>query len=101
MPPIEDKLAALLAYVAADGRICPMPDVWHAFWESLPSTKDTAGAYIPGLPLILTGWHLTSNADKQERLREQIEYAATNGVLDQADGFLRGIAIEQWKLRGQ
>jgi hypothetical protein len=85
------KLVALLAYVRADGRVCPIPAAWDRFWKLLPREE---GKEAP-VPLILGAWH-TDAAEKCEVLRGQIEYAAREGVLDTADAFLRGLKPEDW-----
>jgi len=37
----SEKLAALLAYVQADGRICPQPQRWNELWEMLSDMSQT------------------------------------------------------------
>jgi hypothetical protein len=78
----SEKLAALLAYVQADGRICPQPQRWNELWEMLPDRKQKpSGGWSPPPPLILAAWWHTTGLEKMLRLREHIEYAASNGLL--------------------
>jgi hypothetical protein len=91
-----DNLANLLAYARAEGRICPQPQEWNALWEMLPRKQRVGGGWKLPLPLILGAWWHTSAMEKQLRLREHIEYAAAEGVIDAADSYLRGLSPAQW-----
>jgi len=92
----SEKLAGLLAYIQADGRVCPQPDRWKDLWEMLPAKERVGGGWNPSLPLILGAWWHTSAIEKQLRLREHVEYAAQHGVLDSVDSFLRRLTPEDW-----
>ena len=50
----------------------------------------------PGLPLILGGWHYSSDLMKMSRFQEHVEWAASQGVLAEVDAFLRGLPEEEW-----
>jgi len=93
---MEEKLKALLEYVKADGRVCPMPDYWNQLWELLPDKKRVGMSWEPPLPLILAAWWDTPLLAKTLRLDEHIRYAAEHGALDQVDTYLRGLTPEQW-----
>jgi hypothetical protein len=92
----SEKLASLLAYVHADARVCPQPPRWKDLSEMLAAKERAGGGWKPGLPLILGAWWQTSAIEKQLRLREHIDYAATHGLLDSADSLLRGLTPEEW-----
>ncbi len=96
MAEANDKLAKLLDFVQAEGRICPMPHEWTTLWDMLPDRKQVGSGWEPPAPLILSGWWYTSHLEKVIRLREHIEYAASHGVLDRVDRFLRGLSPEKW-----
>lgn len=61
----------LINYVSSQNRVCPTPQKWSAIFkiirDELPPNKLN--------PLILAAWHDASNAEKLERLIEQIEFA--------------------------
>lgn len=97
MDPTE-QLVALLNYVRADGRICPQPMCWNDLWELLPDRKrtDMDWGWDPPLPLILAGWWASSDLQKSARLKEHIEYAASHGVLDSVEVYLRGLLESDW-----
>lgn len=100
MKETNDKLADLLAYVQADGRICPEPGKWHELWEMLPHKRRVGHGWNPPLPLILAAWDHTTGLEKMLRLKDHIEYAAENGVLDEIDRFLRGLSHDDWHTVG-
>ncbi|MBP6177424.1 MAG: hypothetical protein KA473_08310 [Anaerolineales bacterium] len=93
---MNEKLEALLEYVKADGRICPMPDYWNQLWEMLPDKKRVGVSWEPSLPLILAAWWDTPYLAKILRFHEHIHYAAEHGVLDDVDTYLRSLTKEQW-----
>jgi hypothetical protein len=68
---MSNKKKQLLTYASSGGRVCPNPDEWMAL-------SDIIGMNAPGkrlVPLILAGWAFSSDADKRDRVMEQIEYA--------------------------
>jgi hypothetical protein len=93
---MEEKLKALLEYVKAEGRVCPMPDYWNQLWKMLPDKKRVGMGWEPPPPLILGAWWDTPLLAKTLRLDEHIHYAAEHGVLDRVDDYLRGLTAEQW-----
>lgn len=63
----------------------------------LPGRHGVGSGWDPPLPLILGAWHDTTGLEKMLRLREHIEYAASNGALDAVDRFLRGLEDVEWQ----
>lgn len=88
----KEKLSSLLSYVSEDGRICPQPVYWNILYNMLPN------AVQAGLspPLILGAWNIAPGLLKIDRLRQHIEYAAENGVLDLVDQYIRSLNRKQW-----
>lgn len=93
---MAEKLEALLEYVKADDRICPMPAHWDRLWEMLPDKKRVGREWIPPLPLTLTVWWETPLMAKILRLDKHIRYAAEHGALDEVNSYLRGLKPEEW-----
>ena len=91
-----DRLAILLKYVQAEAGIGPQPKRWNGLWEMLPDKEQVGPGWRPSLPLILGTWWHTSGIEKSLRLREHIEYAASKGVLDSVERFLRNLLPDQW-----
>jgi hypothetical protein len=92
----EPKLASLLAFVEADGRVCPMPSEWNRLWNMLPECPPRAGDREPWPPLILSGWWASNDAEKATRLAYHIQWASDHGALERVDSFLRRLPIESW-----
>jgi hypothetical protein len=89
-------LTKLLAYVAAEGRVCPMPRRWDELWQMLPDRRQIGGVWKPLPPLILAAWWYSTAEDKRERLASHLRYAADHGVLNEVEQYLRGLAPEDW-----
>jgi hypothetical protein len=93
---MDEKLKALLEFVKAEERVCPMPDYWNRLWEMLPDRKRVGMGWEPPLPLILDAWWNSSPTEKEWRLEEHIRYGLEHGVLDEIDEYLRGLKPDQW-----
>jgi hypothetical protein len=93
---MEAKLISLLHFVASEGRVCPHPQYWNKLWKTLRGNEENDIGYRLPPPLILAAWWHSSNADKQARLREHIEYAAIEGRLDEVDSYLRKLPLSRW-----
>lgn len=92
---MQADLDSLLDYVRSEGRICPMPAQWNILWEMLPYRKRVGMGWEPALPLILSAWDTPPSA-KARRLEEHIRYAASHGVLDEVDQYLRSLTPQYW-----
>lgn len=93
----NSRLTALLAYVTAEGRVCPEPDPWHRFFELLDRrARDDKDP--PPKPIILAGWWSTPDLIKAIQLRAQIEWATRHGALLAADKYLRRVPQSEWLL---
>lgn len=89
-------LESLIQFVQENNRICPKPNLWNKLWQILPNKKRVGAGWEPPLPLILGAWWLSSGSEKQLLLIEHLKYAASNGVLEQVDSFLRGLDEDEW-----
>lgn len=87
---------ALIEYCRANQRISPKPLQWHDFWKLLRSIRPTLADTEPPKPLILSGWWYSTDDQKRDALREQIEWADRHGVLPAAGKFLRELATDDW-----
>lgn len=92
----NEKLSALIVYIQSGGRVCPQPQQWKELWEMLPNKHQDGVSRKPSLPLILAAWHNTTDAEKKSRFKEHIEYAATNGVLDDVEAYIMRLTHDQW-----
>ena len=62
----------------------------------LPNKKRKGAGWEPALPLILAAWWDTPAISKILRLREHIEWAESQGRLEQIASVLRNLPEEQW-----
>ena len=86
----------LLLYCRANGRVCPMPQLWNALWEMLPRRSREGLSWRPAPPLILAAWHDTPAVLKMSRLEEHIDWAVQHGAFGEVDRFLRSLSESQW-----
>lgn len=93
---LSPRAAALVVFIAEQGYICPWGQAWDGLWRLLPGRKRHGEAWEPALPLILTGWYISSNLDKALRLREHIEWADQHDAIDVIDQYLRDLPAESW-----
>lgn len=89
-------LTKLLAYVAAQGRVCPMPRRWDELWQMLPERRQIGGVWKPLPPLILAAWWYSTAADKRQRLVLHLRHAAGHGTLKAAEQLLLSLSQEDW-----
>ena len=66
----------------------------------LPNKKRKGAGWEPALPLILGAWWDTPAISKIMRLREHIEWAETQGCLEEVATFLRKLPEDQWHHTG-
>jgi hypothetical protein len=81
--------------------MCPQPQQWALLYEMLPNRTRRGGGWTPALPLILAAWWETSDLAKWNRLREHLEWAQTQGVLDEVYAFLLNLPEDQWHHQGE
>ena len=91
----------LLEYVKSNNRICPEPIAWNRLYELLKNTKRKGGGWEPALPLILAAWWETTGLQKMLRLIDHIEWAESNGQLEEISKYLFGLKEEEWYHLGE
>ena len=85
----------LIVYVTSNERVCPQPMKWDKMWQVMGSPSRNIPDF-PGLPLILNGWHMSTDKEKRLRLIEQIKFGNQMGTLDKVDKFLRALSEDDW-----
>ena len=73
-----------------------MPDAWNQLYQMLPDTRREGPGWEPPLPLILGGWHHSSDWQKAERLREHLAWAASHGALPRIHAYLAALPDDAW-----
>ena len=89
-------LDELLEFCTDEHRIYPTPRQWHEFWKMLPNREFQGDGWQPHLPLILAAWWESSDSSKRARLKEHLDWASSNGVLEQVADFLKGLSDDEW-----
>lgn len=74
-----------------------MPPYWNHLYGMLRNYHpNPAGGWTPPLPLIMTFWRTTQPLEKQQRLREHLQWALEHEHLDQIGNFLRALPEDDW-----
>ena len=86
----------VLVEVRKNNRVCPLPTVWVRIHALLPNKPPR----LPAVPTTREEWSRTPSLQKRARLREHIEWAATQGVLPQIHEVLRALPETKWHHMG-
>lgn len=95
--PASVTLDDVLVEVRRNNRVCPMPTVWVRIHALLPNKPP----HMPGVPATRDEWSRTPSLQKRARLREHLEWAATQGVLPQIHEVLRALPETKWHHMGE
>ena len=98
-PSQSSALDELLAFVRANGRVCPQPNKWSELWQMLPQRQRVGSGWQPPSPLILAAWWEASDEQKRDRLANHIQYAAEHSFLMEIDQFLRQLSDGEWSCK--
>ena len=77
-------------------RVCPQPSQWSVLFKLLSKKAKEMGVEEPSIPLILTGWHYSTDFAKADRMFQHIEWAAENDYLDAIYDWLSDLNEEEW-----
>ena len=63
--------------------ISPQPNKWYEIFQILKAyaEKDLGANNLPPMALVLSGWTMTNDFDKQQRWAETVKWAETNSCL--------------------
>jgi hypothetical protein len=90
----SEKIEQLLSQLQSEGRSSPAGQSWGKFHAFL-STHQSEKSGRPPLPLILAASG-ESNATKHSRLRDQLDWAAAQGLLPAALAWLDSLSPTEW-----
>lgn len=97
-PPVDEvTIDDVLVEVRRNNRVCPMPAIWQRLYAYLPNT----GPHLSKVPATHAEWAQVPSLQKRARLREHIEWAASQGVLRQVYEALRKLPEERWHHIGE
>lgn len=95
------SLESALLLARRNNRVCPRPQRWDAFCELLPSRKTLRGMARPPAAPTGAAWAVTPALTKRLCLREQLEWAEREGVLEPVLVFLQALPEEEWLHMGE
>ena len=98
---MTEKFKSLWKYCTANNRVCPLPLKWNDLYQMLNDTRRVGAGYEPPIPLILGAWGNTSDEEKQERLKNHIEWAEDHGQLDEIEKYLCSLKEKEWAHFGE
>jgi hypothetical protein len=87
----------VLVEVRRNNRVCPLPAIWQRLYAYLPNT----GPHLSPVPATHAEWAQVPSLQKRARLREHIEWAASQGVLRQVYEALRKLPENRWHHIGE
>ena len=87
----------VLVEARRNNRVCPLPAIWQRLYAYLPNV----GPHLSPVPAGRGEWRDVSSLQKRARLREHIEWAASQGVLRQVHEALRKLPEERWHHIGE
>jgi hypothetical protein len=95
------RISDVLALASQDGRVCPKPAAWNRLYELLPDRRRDGYGFIPPAPLILDGWHDSSDEQKRDRFIEHLQWAHTHNALAKVHHFLLRLPESEWHHVGE
>lgn len=93
-PPTVDDV---LAIARSNNRVCPKPLVWQRLYEWLPNK----GEQLSRVPSSRAEWDRLPPLQKRSRLREHIEWAAAQGLLQKVHDALKSLPEQRWHHMGE
>jgi len=91
-----------MEFITADERVCPKPTLWNDLFRNIKQEAlDRGITQKISNPLILAAWHEATDAQKQQRLVEHVEFSESHGFLPVVDSFLRSIPDDDWHRRSK
>ena len=99
-PPLatgEVTLEDALAEIRKNNRVCPLPSIWKKLYDALPNKVPELAA----APVTAEEWKQTPALEKRTRMRQHIEWAATQGVLKQVHKALHALPENKWHHMGE
>lgn len=80
-----------------NNRVCPKPLVWVRLYDWLPNKAPQ----LPPVPSTRDEWERLPPLQKRSRLREHIEWAAVQGVLQKVHDALQRLPEDRWHHMGE
>lgn len=91
----KEKFETLWEYCASNNRVCPMPMKWNDLFNILREKEKLK------LPLILSGWEMSSPLEKNLRFKDHIKSAEDTSQIEEISKYLRLLKEEDWAHYGE
>jgi hypothetical protein len=85
-----EEVAKYIDNLRIKGFVCPNPIIWNDFYLKFNENDNLLK------PLILASWHHTSDTDKINRLKEQLESISIGQDRQEAIAFLEKLPDSDW-----
>lgn len=89
-------LESALLMARRNNRVCPRPELWDELAKLLPARRTTRGAQLPPAAATGAAWNITPSLTKRMCLREQVEWAEREGVLESVMSFMQSMSEDDW-----
>lgn len=95
-PPAALTLEGVLQEARRHNRVCPTPVAWLQLFASLPNKPPE----LSPVPATRAEWDMLGPLQKRSRLREHIEWADIQGVLQEVYEALQALPENRWSHLG-
>lgn len=93
---LEVGVDDVMSIARRNGRVCPNPGPWRLMYRLLPSAPRGVRLLRAPYPIELREWSESTDVHKQQRLREQLDWAHVHGALPRVRNFLSGLREDEW-----
>ncbi|MEJ5991213.1 hypothetical protein WG902_14520 [Ramlibacter sp. PS3R-8] len=94
-------LESAMLVARRNNRVCPRPERWNELSKLLPPRKTLRGSQQPPVPITGPAWGATPALTKRLCFREQIEWAESQGVLENVVAFMQTMSEAEWLHMGE
>jgi hypothetical protein len=94
-------LDAAMLVARRNNRVCPRGARWEELHALLPGRRTPRGVQAPPAPPTGPAWAKTPPLTKRLLFREQIEWAETQGVLENVMAFMQSMPETDWLHMGE
>jgi hypothetical protein len=94
-------LESAMLVARRNNRVCPRPERWNELSKLLPPRKTLRGSQQPPVAVTGAAWNVTPALTKRLCFREQIEWAESQGVLEDIVAFMQTMSEQEWLHMGE
>ncbi|NML46415.1 hypothetical protein HHL11_21900 [Ramlibacter sp. G-1-2-2] len=94
-------LDAAMLVARKNNRVCPRQERWQEMHALLPARKTVRGEQPPPTPPVGPAWAITAPLTKRLLFREHVEWAESQGVLENVMRFMQQMPETDWLHMGE